>query len=404
MENEQKIDWLSAAQLIFSSLVVLFSLLGSGLGFVMISLNELITGFSLPAAQITASYLLLGGIAFIGLLLIPSVLESGRKLMGRAPKPQLPLSLRQLNLALVLIAAGILLVSTGSIQGGLPFILIHVFANGVFAVWMIQLVQKGLEIGSRQRFWGVFGSGLALAPALALIAEILLLILVGLVWFAYLQSRPDLLQEISQLVNRLPQSAVNPAILERVAGKYLIQPGVMGTILVYLAVMIPLVEELVKPIGVWLLLRRNLTAWEGFFLGALSGAGYALFENLTIGANAEVWTVVLISRIGTTAVHMLTSGMVGWGMTAAWSGKRILRLGYAFLAAVILHGVWNGLNVINLLTAVPDLETTLGTFPALYAAYAPVGLVILGLGSLFGLIRANSYFQRAIIAQNTTIK
>lgn len=401
MENKQKIDWLSAAQLIFSSLVVLFSLLAAGLGFVMISLNELITGIALPAAQTTASNLLLGGIAFIGILLIPSAIEAGRKLMGQDPIPHQPFSVRQLNLALVLTAAGILLVSTGNIQGGLPFIIIHVFANGVFVIWLIQLIQKGLDTGSRQRFWGIFGSGLALAPALALIAEILLLILVGLVWFAYLQTRPDLLQEISQLINRLPQTAVNPAILERVAGKYLVQPGVLGTILFYLAVLIPLVEELFKPVGVWLLLRRNLTKREGFYLGAVSGAGYALFENLTIGANAEVWTTVLISRIGTTAVHMLTSGLVGWGLAAAWSGKRSLRLGYAFFAAVILHGVWNGFNVINLLTSVPDLEKTLGTFPALLAAYAPLGLVILGVGSLFGLIRANNHFQRAIIAQDT---
>jgi len=400
MEKKQKIDWLSAAQLIFSSLVVLFSLLGAGLGFVIISLNELITGIALPANQITASYLLLGGIAFIGMLLIPSAIEAGKALMGQDPEPHNPFSLRQINLALGLVAAGILLVSTGSIQGGLPFILIHVFANGVFVIWMIQLIQKGLEIGSRQRFWGVFGSGLALAPALALIAEILLLILVGLVWFAYLQTRPDLLQEINQLINRLPQTAVNPAILERVAGKYLVQPGVLGTILFYLAILIPLVEELFKPVGVWLLLRRNLTTREGFYLGAVSGAAYALFENLTIGANAEVWTTVLISRIGTTAVHMLASGLVGWGLAAAWSGKRSQRLGYAFLTAVILHGVWNGFNVINLLTAVPDLEKTLGTFPALFAAYAPVGLVILGVGSLFGLIQANKLFQRAIIAQD----
>lgn len=401
MENKQKIDWLSAAQLIFSSLVVLFSLLGAGLGFVMISLNELITGIALPASQITASYLLLGGIAFIGILLIPSAIEAGKRLMGQVPKPHQPFSMRQLNFALVITTAGILLVSTGIIQAGLPFIFIHVFANGVFVIWLIQLIQKGLATGTRQRFWGIFGSGLALAPALALIAEILLLILVGLAWFAYLQTRPDLLQEISQLINRLPQTAVNPAILERVAGKYLVQPGVLGTILFYLAVLIPLVEELFKPVGVWLLLQRNLTTREGFYLGAVSGAGYALFENLTIGANAEVWTTVLISRIGTTAVHMLTSGLVGWGLAAAWSGKRSLRLGSAFFAAVILHGVWNGFNVINLLTSVPDLEKTLGIFPALLASYAPFGLVILGVGSILGLIRATKHFQRAIIAQDT---
>jgi len=146
-------------------------------------------------------------------------------------------------------------------------------------------------------------------------------------------------------------------------------------------------------------LGRNLTPREGFLLGAAAGAGYALFENLTIAADSEMWTFVVITRLGTAAIHILTTALVGWGLASAWTEKRYPRFLMSLIASVSLHGVWNGLNILTALAEFPQLQHSLGSFGTHFAGYAPVGLVILALGALIGLFRANSRFQRAIMSQ-----
>ena len=140
-------------------------------------------------------------------------------------------------------------------------------------------------------------------------------------------------------------------------------------------------EELLKPLAVYFLLGRKLLPWEGFVLGATAGAGYALFENLTIGATAEAWTFVIISRIGTAAVHVLTTGLVGWGLASARSERKYARLAGSFLSAVVLHGVWNGLNILTALAELEGFGAQIGPFFLNFANYAPVGLFVLAVSS-----------------------
>ena len=134
-------------------------------------------------------------------------------------------------------------------------------------------------------------------------------------------------------------------------------------------------------------------------MGAASGAGYALFENLTIGAEAEIWTFVTISRLGTAAVHILTTGIVGWGLASAWTERRYLRLFGSFISATVFHGVWNSLNLFTTFVLYPEIQDQMGEFGSMFGSYAPVGLAILALGALWGIIRTNRFFQRAIIPQ-----
>ena len=135
-------------------------------------------------------------------------------------------------------------------------------------------------------------------------------------------------------------------------------------------------------------------------IGATAGAGYALFENLTIGAVADTWTFVMISRLGTVAIHILTTGMVGWGLASASTEKKYSSLFGSFIAAVVLHSVWNGLNIFTALADFPSYQDQISPFLLNFAKYTPVGLVLLGLGSIGGLIRANFLLRRAIIAQD----
>ena len=184
---------------------------------------------------------------------------------------------------------------------------------------------------SAQRSWGAFGTGLTLTPVITFLIEILILLLIGIFWLFLIQARPELEQDILYLAEFDITSP--PLILRfRLDGLANLYPGLklQVTILLYLSFLIPLVEELLKPLAVYFLLRRKLQPWEGFVFGATAGAGFALFENLTIGAGAETWTFVTLTRLGTAAIHILTTGLIGWGLASACNGEEIWPVGWQF--------------------------------------------------------------------------
>ncbi len=398
--QQKTFDWLTAGQFSFSLLAGLL-LMGSSLaGILMLSLGGSLAGLAVTENQLGSALLFSVGLGFAGLLMIPSTYFSGRRLFGKPPSAS---KIWQRSGWLIfsvpiLIYLGYLSQANSS-WGNFTLPLIHILTNGAAVFWLLNRVKRKLPGESAQRFWGVFGSGLTFAPLIALIVELLILILLGILWWMLLQNQPAQRQEFLSLINRLQQSSVTPAVFERTISRLVESPGVVGTVFIYIAVIIPLVEELIKPIAVWFLLGRNLTPREGFLLGAAAGAGYALFENLTIAADAEIWTFVVISRLGTAAIHILTTALVGWGLASAWTEKRYLRFLMSLIASVSLHGVWNGLNILTALAEIPSIQPSLGSFGTYFASYAPVGLVILALGALIGLFWANSRFQRAIMSQ-----
>jgi RsiW-degrading membrane proteinase PrsW (M82 family) len=398
--QRKKFDWLTAGQFGFSLLASLL-LMGSSLaGILVMSLGGSLPGLAVTENQLGSALLFSAGLGFAGFLMIPSTYFSGRRLFGKPPRTS---KIWQRSGWLIfsvpiLIYLGYLSQANSS-WGNFIFPLIHILTNGAAIFWLLNRVKRKLPGESAQRFWGVFGSGLTFAPLISLVVEILILVLLGGLWWMLLQNQPDQKQEFLNLINRLQQSSVTPAILENSISRLLESPGVVGAIFVYIAVIVPLVEELIKPIAIWFLLGRNLSPREGFLLGAVAGAGYALFENLTIAADAGIWTFVVISRLGTAAIHILTTGLVGWGLASASTEKRYARLLMSIIASVSLHGVWNGLNILSALAEISSIQFTLGSFGTYFASYAPVGLVILALGALLGLFWANSRFQRAIMSQ-----
>jgi RsiW-degrading membrane proteinase PrsW (M82 family) len=157
------------------------------------------------------------------------------------------------------------------------------------------------------------------------------------------------------------------------------------------AVIVPLIEEALKPLGVWFLAGSRLTPAEGFAAGALCGAGYALLESLLLSSNGGTeWVSLAFARIGTGVIHILTSALTGWALASAWAERRYLRLGAAYLGAVLIHGLWNGLTV---LMVVAGLSQALGepADPALaqIGEWAPYGLVALAVIGLAALMWAN---------------
>jgi hypothetical protein len=395
-------NWLSLIQFGVSLISgMLFIGVGALSGFVML-LGNMSPGQFIPQDQVLSSYMFSSGLVFAGLLMIPSIFYSGKILFRKQPsRARDQTFFDRYNPSFVifplLILAGYLS-QTGPTwaQDFLP--VIHPLANTAAVFWVLNLVYRKSRRSIAGRFWGAFGSGLTVIPLIAFVTEIIILLVLGFIWLNILSSKPGLVEDLLKLVDQFQNNNVSPALLEESTSELFSQSGIAATAFLYIAVLVPIVEELLKPLVLWFTLGRKLTPREGFLLGAASGAGFALFENLTIGAAADIWTFVTISRIGTAAVHILTSGLVGWGITSAISENRYLRLLGAYVSAVMLHGIWNGLNILNAIADLPSAGEVLPRYLIYLADYAPIGLILLALGCFIGLLRVNSWIRRAIMS------
>ncbi len=392
------IHWPSVLQLGFSLLGI--SILWSGAFIlVLIGLIQLL----LPAeAQGNSTIPLLLGSSgvMIGLLLVPSVVYPLQRLLGHRPSRLVPTSpwlrptLLIFALPLLLLAGWWISQQGAALQLILP--IFHVPAIGIPILWLSYLAVRDLPLGSPQRAWGLLGSGSVLAPLFILFAEVLVLLAGVITWSIWMSGQPGMLDELSILAERLRQAGNSPQLIAHIISPYLKDPLVIFSAFTFAAVIVPLIEEAIKPLGVWFLAGSRLTPAEGFTAGILCGAGYALVESLTLSADSgNDWVSLVFARIGTAVVHILTSGLTGWALASAWREKRYFRLGVTYLGAVLLHGLWNGLTMLIVIADLSLPAAQLGQH-LLSQAYqiVPYGLVGLAIAGLATLLWINVRLRR----------
>jgi hypothetical protein len=175
-----------------------------------------------------------------------------------------------------------------------------------------------------------------------------------------------------------------------------VNSGVLFLSFAFISVLVPLVEESLKPIGVWFLAGQKITPAMGFGYGVISGAGFGLFENLgNTSAGGDTWALLAATRITTLLLHCFTAGLVGWALASAWSQRRYLRLGVAFAIAVLIHGLWNGMAILSLASSLPDMVNI--SIPTSYqrlGSLADVGVIVLGVLVLVLFIGFNAGLRR----------
>jgi hypothetical protein len=126
----------------------------------------------------------------------------------------------------------------------------------------------------------------------------------------------------------------------------------------------------------------------------LSGAGYGLFESLSLANGGDGWAFLVIARSGTTLLHIFTAGLVGWGLALAFSKGKYLNLALAYLAAVTLHGLWNGLSILSSGSALLGEDAASSSLLNFLSQAAPVALVGLAVLLFILLVWCNYYFVR----------
>ncbi len=337
----------------------------------------------------TQAFMMAGGLGGAALLLLPSAWYAWRRMSGRPPTWARPMNLWLLTLVVATLLPIVFVV--GHLLSGselaswlvLPFF--NLIAVGLPILWLIQLGKKGLDGGTAQRQWGVFAASLALTPLVIVAVELAAFLLAGLIGLIYAVSQPGVEQEILFLIQRLRYAPPSEEMYLRILGPYLSRPGIILAIFFGVSVIAPLVEETLKPLAVWLLAGRKLSPVQGYVAGMLSGAAFALFENLssTSTGGAE-WAVTAASRATTAGLHILASGLVGYGLASAWKHKNYLRLGLAYGVAITLHGLWNGLAVLSVAGALSSLGESF-SFPEPLPQWGTGAMLGMGLLAVLNL-------------------
>jgi hypothetical protein len=257
----------------------------------------------------------------------------------------------------------------------LPF---YLLAIGLPVYALVRLAIGGLGLGSKLRAWGTLSAGMVLAPFLSGLAEGLVALVAVIVLGVFVGLDPQRLATMQSLVDQLKHATTQESILTILA-PMLANPLTLVGGLFFLSVVTPLVEEAAKSLPVWMAWRRLESPAQGFALGALSGAGFGLMEGLFISANPGVtWGMTLTVRAASSAMHIVTAGLVGWGIGMAAQQKRIMPALGRYALGVAIHGTWNACVVIMVYASGRSLLS--GGNPDVVAALSMVSaLCFLGL-------------------------
>lgn len=307
----------------------------------------------------------------------------------------------------VLVAAFVVAVAGGQVAlelGLMPSLLFppfHVVAALAPPLIILALAARGLGGAGRWRDATLqLSSGAFLAVPLAFLIEGALLLGIVILLVAGLMMQPGGAEMVESL-GELPTEAIDSTWLQDPEAllPLMLSPGLVFTALLITAVFVPIVEELVKTVGVALMAYRLPDERQAMLWGLAGGAGFAMVEGLfnTTGS-LESWAPVIVLRVGATLLHCTTGALVG----IAWQQILVRRrwgpaLGL-YVAAVAMHAAWNtvsvGMAFLQLGAATPQASGIPGQLTAVGTTGLVVMLVALAAGMSLLLIVLTQWLAR----------
>ena len=383
--------------------------LGAASLLAMSSLFNLLVPATDRSGDPASSFLLAFALGLCALVFIPAAYYSLQQALG---KPIRSVNIRQAR-AWQIVTFGIAWIGCSFLSNFLygefslgwlaaaPFFLAAIGLPVAALVW---IGLGGLPLGSRNRFWSSLALSTSIAPLVAALLEFGLGLGLFILVVMVLVFRPDWLSSLQQLANQLSN------ITDFDKGTQLIAPILMNPVAItimflVMSVFIPLIEEAVKPLVVWGCGRRLHNATEGFALGVLCGAGFALVEGLMAASSpSQGWGTLLVARAGGSLMHITASGLMGWAIASAWQGKR-LRLLWTYLVSVSIHGLWNVAAVLSFLANLQTyLQASDGSTVTNMLSLASGGIIaVIVPAILVVLILINRHLQSTVRSQSDII-
>lgn len=257
------------------------------------------------------------------------------------------------------------------------------------------LATRNVDSIPLSRGWGSLGSGLTIAPLLGIFLEFGSLTLVFTFIMVFMMQDSSLLTELEIAATRLTSGQENPEILSNMLAAFIRHPINRFLIFSIIAGVVPIIEEIVKQIPIWLLAWRKLTPRTGLMMGTLGGAGFALTESLlsvSVIGGSDQWVYQIIGRAGAGLMHMITGALCGWGLSSAIEGKSYIKAILTYLTSVIIHGLWNAMATWEGLGRIAN-PSTLTSFSFLDPNQFP--LIVMGI--LFLLMAYILIFHKNIL-------
>lgn len=287
----------------------------------------------------------------------------------------------------------------------LTFPPMHVLAAILPPLTILALV--GHSVGSISRWRDVvlqLSSGAFLSTFLAagLESAIILSLLGGILIAVALQ--PGGLEEIQRLTEQLQdptwlESSVDLGDLAR-------SPVVVTLAFLVFAVIVPLVEEAVKTVGVGLMAYRRPGMAQALLWGLACGAGFGLAEGLFNSAGGlDAWAPIVLVRVGASLLHCFTGALMGLAWYAALVRRRWVWALGLYATSVGVHGLWNALTaimaLISLGAAGSQITDTLQTLAPTGALAVGGMLVLLALVVGLGLVGLTRYVRQRSMGIDT---
>lgn len=344
VESVQDADHSSQSRDLLRVLVVIAALAIATLGLLGGSIGLLLSFFgsdtdSLSLATLSLSILVLT--VGLGLLL---AWHSGSAIRGR---PSAVFHPRKIGFLVLLFVLSLIFGQIILSQNLLPLVSFppfHIMATVLPALVILALVGRGLgQITSRRDIVFQLAGGAFLGAPLAFALEALALLSLLGITLVGLAARPggqDLLQFWSTYLQD-PTHLQDPSLF----APFIASPGLVAVVILFVAGIVPLIEEAVKTVGVGLMGYRKLTVSQALLWGVAGGAGFAIVEGLlnTTGGFAA-WAPLVVVRVGATLLHCTTGALMGIAWYHALARRRWARAASLYAACIAIHGLWNALS------------------------------------------------------------
>ncbi len=330
---------------------------------VLLLLGSLIGGGALLALQLSASptdeisIALFGGAAALVAILAGALLATSARAFGGQPSPT---SYARHTWLIWLLLWGGFLAAAWFLPPvvNLPwlFALIHLALIVLPALLLLSVAIRaaGPEAAPSRRWLlvGVVAGIIAVIPSIIGEGIGLLLGSVFVIFVAYLIPGGE--AEVERLLAYFEQLAtVDPSTvdMDQLAGM-LSSPIVIAILLLTLALVAPIVEEIFKSVFIAAAsFRHRFTLREAFIWGTTAGFGFAILEGIFNGGmslgDQAGWMSGVLVRVPATALHALVTGIIGVGWAIFQRNrKRWWAVPLTYAAAIVYHGVWNFSSVV----------------------------------------------------------
>ena len=384
---------LTIAQLVISIIDIILAL-GSVIALAFVLITSLDKDLSSP--ENTQLINILFVIVAVIFLTIPSLVSSIRYLTGKPPRPAVRRKLLYASLAILLVPLLILLESRLPANPSASWIsaIISVLTVLIPIWWFLEIGRYRLAAGSAQRQWGLSTFSIFITLPVIILVEIIVLG-IGLVFAAlWLVQQPEFAPFINQFSGQFPPDLQSLENLSFDFLPLLSRPEVIAALLAAVVLVVPMLEELLKPLALWLLHKRGLTPAEGFTAGLICGAAFALIESL-FSVSAVMpgdWLYTVTGRLGTGLLHIFTASLNGWALASTWRDGRHMRVALTYILTVLIHGAWNFFAVMMGLQTITGLPVS--GFSALGASSSRV-LLGMALFMLIALFLINRHLRSA---------